>query len=128
MLPREVARGFPGGSIVKKLQNAGDPGSITESGRSPRGGNGNPLQYSCLVNSMDKGARQATQFMRCKELDMTEQVTDTHTHVAMGSKRVGHNLANEKQQNRGNNCTLRLMQKEIKEMLKQIILPNKQPS
>ena len=120
MLPREVARGFPGGSIVKKLQNAGDPGSITESGRSPRGGNGNPLQYS-----MDKGARQAIQFMRCKELDTSEQVTDTHTHVAMGSKRVRHNLANEKQQKRGNNCTLRLMKKEIKEMLKQIILPNK---
>ena len=36
--------------------NAGDPGSITGSGRSPREGNGNPLQYSCLENSMDRGA------------------------------------------------------------------------
>ena len=36
--------------------NAGDLGSIPGSGRSPREGNGNPLQYSCLVNSMDKGS------------------------------------------------------------------------
>ena len=36
--------------------NAGDPGSIPGSGRSPGEGNGNPLQYSCLENSMDGGA------------------------------------------------------------------------
>ena len=36
--------------------NAGDMGSIPESGRSPKGGNGNPLQYSCLDNSVDRGA------------------------------------------------------------------------
>ena len=36
--------------------NAGDLGSIPESGRSPGEGNGNPLQYSCLENSMDRGA------------------------------------------------------------------------
>ena len=41
--------GFPGGSGVKNLPaNAGDVGSIPGSGRSPGGGNGNPLQYSCL--------------------------------------------------------------------------------
>ena len=40
--------------------NAGDPSSIPESGRSPREGNGNPLQYSCLENSMDGGAWWAT--------------------------------------------------------------------
>ena len=40
--------------------NAGDPGSIPESGRSPGEGNGNPLQDSCLENSMDKGALRAT--------------------------------------------------------------------
>ena len=39
--------------------NAGDPGSIPESGRSPGEGNGNPLQNSCLENSMDKGAWMA---------------------------------------------------------------------
>ena len=39
---------------------AGDPGSILGSGRSLGGGNGNPLQYSCLENTMDRGAWQAT--------------------------------------------------------------------
>jgi len=53
--------GFPGGSVVKNLLiNAGDMGSIPGLGRSPGGGNGNPLQYSCLGNPMDRGAWQAT--------------------------------------------------------------------
>ena len=52
---------FPGGSGVKNLPaNAGDSGSIPESGRSPGEGNGNPLQYSFLENSMDRGAWWAT--------------------------------------------------------------------
>ena len=42
------------------LANAGDVGLIPGSGRSPGDGNGNPLLYSCLENSMDKGARRAT--------------------------------------------------------------------
>ena len=49
--------GFPGGSDGKESAcNAGDPGSILGLGRSPEEGNGNPLQYSCLENSMDGGA------------------------------------------------------------------------
>ena len=40
--------------------NAGDMGLIPDSGRSPKGGNGNPLQYSCLENSMERGAWWAT--------------------------------------------------------------------
>ena len=40
--------------------NAGDTGSIPGSGRCPGGGNGNPLQYSCQENAMDRGAWQAT--------------------------------------------------------------------
>ena len=40
--------------------NAGDTGSISRSGRSPGGGHGNPLQYSCLENPMDRGAWWAT--------------------------------------------------------------------
>ena len=53
--------GFSGGSDCKESTcNAGDPGSITGSGRSPGEGNGNPLQYSCLGNPMDRGAWQAT--------------------------------------------------------------------
>ena len=50
-----------GGSNSKKFAcNAGDPDSIPGSGRFPGEGNGNPLQYSCLENSMDRGALQAT--------------------------------------------------------------------
>ena len=53
--------GFPGGSDEKvSVHNAGDLGSIPESGRSPEEGNDNPPHYSCLENSMDKGAWQAT--------------------------------------------------------------------
>ena len=53
--------GFPGGTAVKNLPaNAGFAGSITGSGRSPEGGHGNPLQYSCLENPMDRGAWWAT--------------------------------------------------------------------
>ena len=49
--------GFPGGSELKASAcNAGDLGSIPGSGRSPGDGNGNPLEYSCLENSVDRGA------------------------------------------------------------------------
>ena len=51
---------LPGNSVVKSPPaNAGDLGLIPGSGRSPREGNGNPLQYSCLGNLMDRGAWQA---------------------------------------------------------------------
>jgi len=53
-------RGFPGDSDGKEPCNAGHPGSIPGWGRSLREGNGNPLQYSCLENSMDRGAWRAT--------------------------------------------------------------------
>ena len=53
--------GFPGGLDGKESGcNAGDPGLIPGSERPPEEGNGNPLQYSCLENSMDRGAWQAT--------------------------------------------------------------------
>ena len=52
---------FPGGSDGKQsFCNAGDPGSVPGLGRSPEEGNGYPLQYSCLENSMDRGAWWAT--------------------------------------------------------------------
>ena len=48
--------GFPGGAVVKNPPaNAGDMDLIPGSGRSPGIGNGNPLQYSCLENSKDRG-------------------------------------------------------------------------
>ena len=63
---------FPGGSDSKESDcNAGDPGSIPGFRRYPGEGNGNPLQYSCLENPMDREAWQAT---------------------VNGVRRVGHNL------------------------------------
>ena len=65
--------GFPGDSVVKNLPaNAGDTGEVSSvpgSGRSPRGGNGNPLQYSCLGNPVDRGAWGATVHGVAKESD-----------------------------------------------------------
>ena len=64
MLGQNQEWDFPGGSVVKNPPaNAGDAedaGSIPGLGRSPRGGNGNPVQYSCLGNPMDRGAWPAT--------------------------------------------------------------------
>ena len=62
--PTQREEGFPGGSVVKNPPaNAGearDLGPIPGSGRSSEKGNGNPLQYSCLENPMDRGAWRAT--------------------------------------------------------------------
>ena len=55
------AKGFPGGSDCKESAcSVGDLGSILGLGRSPGGGHGNPLQYSCLQNLLDRGAWWAT--------------------------------------------------------------------
>ena len=74
---KDFRPGFPDGTVVKNLPaNAGDTrdvGLIPGLGRSPRTGNGNPLQYSCLENSMDRGVWWATYSpWGCKALDMTE--------------------------------------------------------
>ena len=62
--------GFPGGVVVKNPPaNAGDArdgGSIPGWGRSPKVGNGNPLQYSCLENPLDRGAWWATVYRVAK--------------------------------------------------------------
>ena len=72
-----ITLGFLGGSVVKNLPaNAGDAGSTTGSGRSLGEGNGNPNQYSCLGNSMDRGAWRTT---------------------VHGVARVGHNLVTKHQ-------------------------------
>ena len=65
--------GFPGGLVVKNPPaNAGDiRGSIPGLGKSPGGGNGNPLQDSCLENSIDRGAWRAPAH-GVAESDMTE--------------------------------------------------------
>ena len=67
--------GFPGGSVGQESAwSAEDLDLIPRSGRSPGEGNGNPLQYSCLENPMDRGAWQA-----------------------MGSQRAGHDLVTKPQ-------------------------------
>ena len=61
--------GFPGGASGKESTcNAGDASLIPGSGRAPGGGNGYPLQYSCLENPMDRGAWRVT-VHRVTELD-----------------------------------------------------------
>ena len=70
-----MAMGFPGGSDSKESTcNAGDPDSIPGSERSPGEGNGNPLQYSCLDNPMDREVWQATVHSVPKSWDMTERL------------------------------------------------------
>ena len=60
--------------MVKNLPaTAGDAGSIPGPGRSPGGGHGNALQYSCLENPMDRGTWQATVHGVRKELDTTKK-------------------------------------------------------
>ena len=71
--PLGLIEGFSGGSVVKNLPaiagDTRDMGSIPGSGRSPGGSNGNPLQYSCLKNLMDRGAWQATQYMGSQRVE-----------------------------------------------------------
>ena len=75
---------FPGGSMVKNLPaNAGDTGNeglIPGLGKSPGEGNGNPLQYSCLENPLDRGAWQATVRRVTKSRTRLKRLS-THTHA-----------------------------------------------
>ena len=70
--------GFPGGSEGNESAcSEGDLGAIPESGRSPGEGTGYPLQYSCLENSMERGAWRSTYSpWGHKESDTTEQLTE----------------------------------------------------
>ena len=78
-------RGFPGGSVVKKLTaGAGDTSSIPGLVRSLGEGNGNPLQYSCLENPMDRGAWCATVHEVAKESDMTQRLNNVLKYLYVG--------------------------------------------
>ena len=71
-LPGKLYQGFPRGTVAKNPPaRARDAGLMPGSGRSPGEGSGNPLQYSCLGNPMDRGAWRATVHGVAKESDMT---------------------------------------------------------
>ena len=89
----EFKKGFPSGSVVKNLpadpEDTGDAGLIPGWGRSPGEENGNPLQYSCPENSMDRGAWQGTvhevtksHLARVRTSAHTHRQTHTHTHMS----------------------------------------------
>ena len=61
---------------IESTSQAGDTDSTPGSGRDPRGGNGNSLQYSCLKNSMERGVWWATVHMVTKELNTTQQLNN----------------------------------------------------
>ena len=72
-----ISKSYPGSSDGKESAcNAGDPGSILGSGRSPGERNGSALQYSCLENSKDRGALGVYSPWGLKKSDMTEQVNN----------------------------------------------------
>ena len=74
------SRSFLGSSAGKELAcNVGDLGSIPGLGRSPEGGNSYPLQYSCLENSMDRGAWEVTVHGVAKS---QTQLSNFHFHSA----------------------------------------------
>jgi len=71
--------GFASSSVVKNPPaNARDEGLIAGSERSPGEGNGNPLQYSCLENPMDRGAWRTTVHWVAKESDTVEQLNNSN--------------------------------------------------
>ena len=85
--------GYPGGALIKNPPaNARDSrgeGLIPGLGRFPGEGIGNPLQYSCLKNPMDRGAWKATVHSGHKELDMTEELSKQSYLREWGQDRSG---------------------------------------
>ena len=93
-------------NLPAKAGGARDAGSVPGSGRSPGVGNGNPVQYSCLENSMDRGGWWATIHGVAKELDTTKHSTahqhlyikvyiyiNAHTHIhGHRYMKVGHDI------------------------------------
>ena len=73
---------IPGSEVKTLPANAGDVGSTPESGRSLGEENGNPLWYPCLGYPMDRGPWWAIVHGVAKELDMTEQLNNSHADLA----------------------------------------------
>ena len=85
LTPHDNPWGSPGGPVVQNPPAiVGDAGSIPESGRSPGGGNGNPLQYSCLENPMDRGISRANSPWGRRESDTTERLSMHSSTLALG--------------------------------------------
>ena len=78
----QIHMGFPGGSNGKEsTRNAGDLVLIPGSGRSPGEGHGNPFQYSCLENPMDRGAQWATVHVVAKSRTRLRDYNYSLTHL-----------------------------------------------
>ena len=79
--------GFPGGWVVKNppanAGDTGDVGSISGLGRSPGGGHGSPLHYSCLEIPMDRGAWWAAVHRFAKSRARLKGLSRQHTHVGL---------------------------------------------
>ena len=83
-------RGFPGGSVVKNLSaNAGEVGSIPGLGRSLGEGRGNPLQYSCLGNPMDRASGGLQSMGRKSRTWLSGQTTATTRMLFSRGKKMG---------------------------------------
>ena len=84
-IPGGSSEVFPGGAVVKNPPtNVGDErdaGLIPGSGRLPRVGKGSPLQYSCLENSLERGAWQAVQSMEVQSQTRLSARARAHTHT-----------------------------------------------
>ena len=79
-----IPRWLGGKVSIDGGRDAGDAGSVSGWGRSPGGGSGNPLQYFCQENSIDRGAWQATQSMglqRVRQEQLSMYSARTHTHT-----------------------------------------------
>ena len=75
---RDNGKEYSGSYGKESACNAGDPGSVPGLGRSPGEGNGNPLQYPCLENPMDRGAWGGYNPWGHREPDTTERLTFPH--------------------------------------------------
>ena len=88
---RMVICGLPGGSVVKNPSaNAGDVSSVPKLERSPGEGNGNPLQYSCLENTMDRGTWRAPVHGMAKSQTQLSDSTKTTWSFTYGTVRENH--------------------------------------
>ena len=67
-----------------------DAGSVPGLGRSPEGEDGNPLQYSCLKNSMDRGAWRATVYRVAKNWTRLKRLCTVHVHTSGENKMLSH--------------------------------------